>query len=218
MKEKTDELHERYYQKFWRLQKNAEALSGGVIDVMRQNILNEYKDEYAIMHSEDMIEVERALHSLLVKSDLLTPKKLRFRLFWKRPNRAEDQLNREMYAIAEQFFEKKERIISMLMAALDRADGADQSDTYNRPESGTSDGDDDPPSQAEQSATSADERKAKARQQSGQVPGQMTMDELANDQGTNEETAQDNQTGEQPGPDNTNHPGDSTSSAISKKD
>ena len=55
MKEKTDELHERYYQKFWRLQKNAEALSGGVIDVMRQNILNEYKDEYAIMHSEDMI-------------------------------------------------------------------------------------------------------------------------------------------------------------------
>ena len=46
----------------------------------------------------------------------------------------------------------------------------------------------------------------------------MTMDELANDQGTNEETAQDNQTGEQPGPDNTNHPGDSTSSAISKKD
>ena len=134
MKEETDKLHERYYEKFWQLQKNKDALGDGVIDVMRQNILNEYKDEYAIMLAADLIQINRELHSLSVKSEMLTPKKLRFRLFWKRPNRAEDQLDREMFAIVEQLFAQKEQVIQGLIDALECSDDDDPRDVYEQPE------------------------------------------------------------------------------------
>lgn len=122
MKEKTDQLHERYYKKFWRLHENQAALGDSVRDVIRQNILDEYLTEYAIMRAQDDIENKRLLHELSVKGDNLIPAEKRFRLFWKKPNRAQEQIDRKALAEAEQFFERQDRAIELLAAALDRAD------------------------------------------------------------------------------------------------
>lgn len=130
MKEKTDELHERYYKKFWRLKENAPALSG-VMDVMRSNLLEEYKTEYAIMHAEDLIENERQLYALGVKGNELIPKEHRYRLFWKRPNRAQIQLNRELEAEIEEFYRRRELALERLIVALERADEDAPADIFN---------------------------------------------------------------------------------------
>ena len=179
MKEHTDELHERYYKKFWALEQNSQALGGEVKDVFRKNILEEYITEYAIMHGGDRIENARKLYELDIKQDELIPRYKRRRwVFWKkRPNQAADQINREMLIEIQRFFNARELALERLIAALDKdstpqPDEADQAAADKAPETtaGTNTAQSDPAREPERNK--------------GQIPGQLSLDQIGNDPGT----------------------------------
>lgn len=136
MKEKTDELHTRYYKKFTHLESNKMLLTSDIYEEIAKNLLEEYRTEYKIMRLSDDIENGREIYSLTVRGNALIPKpRRRFLLFFHRKsNYAADLIDREMLHEITKFFERRERALQLLESALVAAEAADGGDAYDQPE------------------------------------------------------------------------------------
>jgi hypothetical protein len=104
MKDKTDELHERYYRKFGRLNACSELLGVQMKQAIEANLLAEYKAEYQLMHKADDIELSRANYALDYKAAELKPRNRLYWLFWRKPNRAAEEMNDMLQIEVDEFF------------------------------------------------------------------------------------------------------------------
>lgn len=191
MKEKTDELHTRYYQKFAKLKSNEGLLEPEIYKEIAKNLLNEYKTEYAIMHAADVIETERAVYGLTVRSSSLipVPRKRFFLFFHRRENYAANQIEREMYVEIERFFNRREKAIERLTAALEGAEQSEMNEAYDQPEptaEDTTEPTTDESARAEQQtepdpAKPKGKKRVKPQPDNSVMPGQVSMAELDND-------------------------------------
>lgn len=129
MKQETDKLHEEYYKKFGRLHSSQNLLSSEIYNEMANNLLEEYRTEYELMNLRDQSETERTKYELETRNGWIIPRFFRRFIFWKRPNRAADQINRELAVQINEYFNKRERALERLIAALDRTDENSESQT-----------------------------------------------------------------------------------------
>lgn len=185
MKEKTDALHESYYRKFGELRRNIDNLTDEAYMAIAKNLLEEYLEEYALMRLEDGIETSRKRYGLITRANELEPRRIRHHLLFRRPNRAADQLTREMLAEIEEFFERHERALEQLEAALAQTENAEPEDILLQPEP-------EPDTQEEPATDPGEERqeppkdkpqkpprtRRKRSQPDGQLPGQISLDGL----------------------------------------
>jgi hypothetical protein len=122
MKDKTDELHEEYYRKFGRLRANAALLTDEIKTAIERNLYREYLTEYNLMHASDEIENKRAERAVAIKTSELVPGRVpkyrRFPFFFKKPNRAANEISAEMYLEIEQIFLRQEQRIALLEEQL----------------------------------------------------------------------------------------------------
>jgi trehalose/maltose hydrolase-like predicted phosphorylase len=142
MKDKTDELHENYYRKFGRLHACEALLSDELKQAIEKNLYTEYMTEYKLMHAADEIENKRAACELQIKTSELVPGKIRkfkFLPFVKKPNKAAELIDEEMYYLIQQEFIKQQQRIAELEQQLKLLqpadDGADPNEeTENKTE------------------------------------------------------------------------------------
>ena len=127
MKQETDKLHEEYYKKFGRLHSGKDVLSPAIYDEISNNLLKEYKTEYKIMHMSDQTETERTIYEIETRNSSLIPRFFRRFIFWKRPNLAADQINRETSVKVNDFFNKREVALERLIASLEQSETDNQS-------------------------------------------------------------------------------------------
>lgn len=119
MKQETDKLHEEYYKKFGRLYSNQKLLSPEIFKEIEENLLEEYRTEYLIIKLRDDSENERTIYELQTRNAWIIPRFFRRFIFWKRPNQAADQINRQLAVEMTDYFNKRERALERLIAALE---------------------------------------------------------------------------------------------------
>lgn len=124
MREKTDELLEKYYKKFGDLHESAALLSPAMKKEAEEVLLDEFKNEYKLMHAQDRLEYEQKLYEYECKiSELVPIPRRRFLLFFHRKaNRSASVTEREVATDIEAYFKKREKALELLEKLIDESE------------------------------------------------------------------------------------------------
>ena len=189
-------LQEKFYAMFGRLWRNRKLLDGEkTFKRFAANLVEQYEAEYDAFKTGYELEELPELEKLKQRHFALVPRKYRpwyFLWLFKRRNRALKNIDREIYIELEQHFRKKEAALERLEKLLENSDSADKQTTaFDEPkesEQGAETSErtieiktDPRASDAQAEPEKAGKTAAKAKtkpKDNGQVPGQMTLDDV----------------------------------------
>lgn len=172
-----DKLYERFYVMFGRLFRNRKLFdSEKTVKLFAAGLVEQYVSEYSTFKMSYELEELPEIEKLKQRHFALVPRKYRvWYSLWlfKRRNRALENIDREIYIELEQHFRKKEAALERLEKLLENSDSADKQTTaFDEPKQNTD-------TSSKASPTTANAPKTKTKQQdNGQVPGQMTLDDV----------------------------------------
>lgn len=194
--ERLGEYQERFFKFAGDLYENIETLGNEFYNIMLADVEKTYQKGSEILKQIAELEYKAAMYEIDCRAGLITPGRRRWR-FWKR-NEPGEIIFREVNVDVTRAFRERTAALERLEAALDKSDSADKQTTaFDEPQQEkpgeTSEKTDkkttsqcgctttepqkqEKPGNAE---PATNETKAKTKPQSnGQVPGQMTLDDV----------------------------------------
>lgn len=178
--DRIKELNDKFYEACGELHENKSHIEEPHRKAVAENIFKMYELDYKLIQLK-LSDIDFELEKLERKKEKLKPRtrRLWYTLFLKKVrNKAEELVEQTAEDESSEFLKDKANALKALKEALETADKADVADVLNEPKQGT-----ETPARTIDTKTDPREasKAAKAEtelKKAGQLPGQMTMDDV----------------------------------------